>query len=407
MPEEKEQFAFNMQADFKFSKTKLTLQQEIESVSIHMANHSFVPTMRMTFFISTKYRNMLLMPYTVILRIIEKNMAEDERTVMEQEWLSYGQHANDIKRESGKENRPDIIKVTHEFIAKDVFAAINTLVGGLYENTTVKNIIQQLWNSTNHGKTNLEINDLDNKETYDQIWVPNNKFFKNLSYLSQEYGMFIVPPVMYSDGNTVYIKSLNNATKEKALELYVDTPENEQRKLKVDKGQYYIGKPPTIQNSFNSISSIIPKKIVVTKKSQSELYESDEIDVIELIKSLRFVDSTDVFEEFLDKIVIPKTHIYVDHSNLYSLKESIASIVMNTVKPLDIQISHPFRFSHWYIGRKVILKYNHLEYKMGTEITFFVSELDFVISRTASKRVQGNIYAKLNCVSTKNAFIGG
>lgn len=406
MPEEREQFAFNIKADFKFSKTKLTLQQEIEKVIISMRNHQFVPKMTMTFYISTKYRNMLLMPYTVNLRIIEKNRAEDERTVMENEWLSYSQSTPDLHREIEQSSRPDIIRVTHTFIAKDTFSAVNTVIGGMYEKTTVKDVIQDMWTKTNHGIVNLEISKLDNTETYDQIWIPNNKFFLNLSYISQRYGMFNVPPVMYSDANTVYIKSLNEATKEKALELYSDLPTEEQNKLKVDNGQYYLHRMPQLENSFNNISSTIPKKIVLCKRSNSTLYEEEEIDVIELIKSLRFVDSTDSFDIFLDNIVAPKTKIYLDQTNIYSLKESLASIIMNTVRPMSVNISHPFRFHHWYIGRKAILKYKHLEYQIGSEITFFVSGLDFIISRKASKRVQGNINATLSCVSTRNAFIG-
>jgi hypothetical protein len=407
MAEEREQFAFNIKADFKFAKTNLTLQQEIETVVINMRNHQFVPKMTMTFYISTKYRNMLLMPYTVKLRIIEKNRAEDERTVMENEWLSYNQSTPDLHMGMEQSSRPDIIKVTHTFIAKDTFSAVNTVIGGLYEKTTIKDVIQDMWNKTNHGTVNLEISKLDNNETYDQIWIPNNKFFLNLSYISQRYGMFNIPPVMYSDVNSVYIKSLNEATKEKALELYSDLPVEEQSKLKVDQGQYYLHRMPQLENSFNNISSTIPKKILLCKRSNNTLYEEEEIDVIDLIKSLRFVDSTDSFDEFLDSIVIPKTKIYLDQTSTYSIKESIASIIMNTVKPLSVNISHPFRFHHWYIGRKAVLKYKHLDYQMGSEITFFISGLNFIISRKASKRVQGTISATLSCVSTRNAFIGG
>ncbi len=406
MVEEREQNAFNIKAEFKFSKTSVTLQQEIEEIIINFKNHQLVPKLTMTFYIHPKYRNMLLMPYTVKLRIIEKNKFDDERTLMENEWLSYGQHMPDFHREAKPSSRPDLLKITHTFVAKNTFSAVNTVVGGLYENTTISDVIQSLWNKTNHGNVTLEMSKLDNIETYDQIWVPNNKFFINLAYLSQRYGMFIVPPVIYSDGNKVYIKSLNEATKEKALELYSDLPEEEQSKLKVDNGQYYLHDLPQLQNSFNNVSSTLPRKIVLCKRSDKKLYEEEEIDVVSLIRSLKFVDSTDAFDEFLDKIVIPKTKIYLDQTNTYSIKESLASIIMNTVKPMSVNIYHPFRFNHWYIGRKVLLKYQNLDYKMGSEITFFVSGLDFIITRRQTKKLTGMISATLSCVSTRNAFVG-
>jgi hypothetical protein len=402
------QSAFDIKAEFKFTKTSLVLQEEILEVAFIMQNHKLVPRMKMNFRIDNRYRNLLLMPYTVHVIIVEKNMGETERTLIDSEWLSFGQAVIDIHREADLSSRPDVINVRHEYVAKDAYTGVNTVVGGLYENVKVIDVINSLWSKTNHGKLRLNVSNLDNSEKYEQIWIPNNKFFVNLAYISQRYGMFNIPPIIYTNlhDNVAYIKSLNDATTEKALELYGDLPQEDQDKIRIDDGQYFLPNLPSLTNSFNSIAALIPKKITLCKKSDTGLYKESEIDVMSLIRSMKFVDSVDSFENYLDKIVQPNTKIYLDQSNEYSLRESIASIILNTVKPISVRISQPFRFPHWYIGRKVVLKYKHINYKIGSEITFFISGIQFNIKRTKVKNAQGTINVMLNAVSTHDAYAG-
>ncbi len=409
MPSEDiKQIAFDIKAEFKFTKTTITLQEEILDVAFIMQNQKLVPRMHMRFRIDNRYRNMLLMPYSVHIVVIEKNMGESDRTLIDSEWLSYGQAIIDIHREANISSRPDIINVSHEYVAKDAYTGVNTVVGGIYDNAKVIDVINSLWAQTNHGRLKLDVSKLDNQEKYEQIWIPNNKFFINLSYISQHYGMFNIPPVIYTNlhDNTAYIKSLNEATSDKALELYGDLPVDEQEKIRIDDGQYFMPNLPQMSNSFNNIAALLPKKITLCKKSDSKLYNKSEIDVINLIRSIRFIDSVDTFANYLDTAVQPNTKIYLDQPNEYSLRESIASIILNTVKPISVRIPQPFRFTHWYIGRKVMLKYKHVNYKMGTEITFIISGIQFRIKRTKVKRAQGFIDVMLNAVSTHDAYVG-
>jgi hypothetical protein len=210
--------------------------------------------------------------------------------------------------------------------------------------TVVNNLINENFNKTG---IKVHLNDIDNKETYEQVIIPPGSFANNLKYLQKVYGLYNNGLRFFTDFKDAYITD-----KQKAV---VDPPDDE--KIPDVKLEFFSPNDPQLQ-SFTSKNmthldeaaktyimrtSIIPK-IIDKATSQKELLgetikvfgssvqKHAEIDCIDMTFGTGFNDPEKPKEVFYwDKYGKPMTS-----SELKAVASQDFKTI--TVKPLNIDL---------------------------------------------------------------------
>lgn len=406
MGEARADSSFEIEAVFTFSNGKsLTLSDALESVAFKYSNGLFIPNLQMSFIIDTAFSNALMMPYTVHLTIIEKNIFNDEKTFFVSDWLSFTHNNATIRRNDEKFQDATRVLVTNDYVSKDMFAACNTYVGGIFRQKKLKDIVTSLWDNTNHGSTTITVDKFDNMETYDEVWVPNLKFFQALGYLTRTYGFFESHPMIFTglkkSKQTFYVSTINEMVKkEDPVKLFYIRSGSEPEKHKIDNCEYVVHSLPDLKHDFQGASATFNKKIPVIKHSRDKFFEEEELDVVNIARAESHVTNTDLFDNFLGKYVDPATVVSIPNADMYSIKESVSMVLGNTTQTVSIKIDEPFRLSHWSPGRKVIVDTGG-EIYMAEDVTYYISSTVYTFQRAGGKKWRGLIKTDLNTTSPK------
>lgn len=397
------QLGFTVICKMKFEKLEITLNDQIKAVMFNMGNYSLIPTVDIEFYTESKHANMFMQPYKIELTILEQNKDKEPRTVMQGEFLSITNFAELQKREPGPpQNRLDRVNIKHRYVLLDAYSMYHTIVGGIYKKQNIKNVIQDLWNKTSKGKLQLEMGNFDNKEMYEQVWIPDLKFGDCLKYIDQHFGEYDILAMIYATWDKLIIKSINEFT-EKPITLYLREA-NENNDFSIDNYEYATYKLPETINEFNSAATNIPKKIRMLKHTTDKIFEEEEVDVVQNLRKHANIDQTDTYDAVLGKYIDPEVNVIAANPNLMIVKKDLSRTTVHTSNPETIQIPDPFRFPHWYVGRKVDISSNHLVYT-GLDTKFYISKLIFDIKQDDKKKWQGFIHATLETASTRNIKI--
>lgn len=392
---------FKVKADLEWPKTKekMKLTTQLRNVNFSIANGVLIPMLEMVFHINTANTNKFLEPYHVKLIITELNMKDEQRTVAQGEFASLTNSFGLIDREPGQATRPDDIIVTQKYVLKDAYSFCNTCIGGVFEQQTMEQMIQVLWNQTEHGKMTLKLGKFDNKIKYEDYWVPDLSFTNALRMLSQYGGFYNTLPIIYSDFQNLYITSLNEI-KDKPITLYLRTS-NSKTQINADNLKYGVHHYPTFSSVANMLAAKLPLNLEIITYPDDTLYKVEELDFVEHIQQMKTFTTTDLIKNHFDKDVKTNNMIVAPNPNLHNIKEVLSQLAVNTVKPSMVHIADSFRFPHWTIGRKVKLDTTHRMYS-SLDLNFYIQKLNFKLSQKENHRWDGTIDVSLNTVSTKH-----
>lgn len=395
------QLGFNVDATLKFQNKELKLDREISLVKIHLGENILVPTLQMTFYVDSSLTNQLFKPYTVDLTIVERNGKADDKTYITGTFLSFSNKTDMVKREPDKPTRVDRVKITHTYLLQSAYAMSNTHTGGLFHSKTIKNVIQTIWPKVNYG-LQLNLGNFDETDVYEDIFLPNESFAYLLRYMSQYYGFYSNVPLIYTDLKSFNIKSINEI-KDPPITLYLRESATE-KEIKIDQLKYGVYTLPVFQNAINRIVTQLPKKMNIIKNEKSTLFSIEELDMKNHLRSIDVVQNTDLYDNYFNKFIEPNVNFLSNKASLLPLKENISSILINTVKPTRLSIPDPFRFNHWFVGRKVKIDLKHLMHS-DLDVTYYVSDLMFNINQNEEKHWRGSIDVLLKTASTRNVEV--
>lgn len=397
-----DQLGFNVTAKLKFDNSEILLDQEITSVRLHISNDLLTPTLQMSFYTDSSLASKLLKPYIVDLTIIERDGKANNKTYITGTFLSLSNTASIVKREPNQQERVDRIHVNHQYILRDAYTLAYTDVGGMYFSQTLKDVLKNLWAKTEHGSLQLNLGNFDNNEKHSYIWVPDFKFNDAIKYISQYYGYYTNFPLIYTDLKQTNIISVNEV-KDEPITLFL-RESTEDHETDIDSLKYAVFQLPTIHNTFNMLATTMPKDINVIKHSKTTLFDMEKINIVSHLRSIDAVQNTDMFDVYLDKNIKPVVSLIASSDNTMVLKENISSILLNTIKPTKVTIPDPFRFNHWFIGRKVKVESKHLMYA-NLDITYYISDLVFSMTNKQNQRWKGSVTAGLKTASTRNVEV--
>ncbi len=396
-----DQLGFNINATLKFQNKELKLDREITSVKIKMGEGILVPSLQMSFYIESSMVNQLFRPYTVDITIVERNGKADDKTYIKGTFLSFSNNANIIKREPNQPIRVDRELITHTYLMQNAYSMANTHTGGLFHSKTIKQVIQSIWPKVSNG-LQLNLGNFDEKETYENIFLPNDSFSTLLRYISQYYGFYSNLPLMYTDLNSFNIKSVNEV-RDTPITLYLREETNE-HKIKIDDLKYAVYVLPKFQNAINRIVTKIPKKMTIIKNELDTLFSVEEFDTIKHLRSEDTVQTTALYDTYFDKFIQPDMTFMSNRPSILPTLENLSTILVNTVKPTKISIPDPFRFNHWFVGRKVKVESKHIIHS-DLDVTYYVSDLTFNIQQNQEKQWRGSIDITLKTASTRNVEV--
>ena len=397
-----DQLGFNVEAKLIFDNTELLLDQEITSINIHIGNNLLTPTLQMSFYAESSLASKLLKPYLVDLTIIERDGRANNKTYISGTFLSLSNTSSMVKREPNLQERVDRMHVHHAYILKDAYTLAYTDVGGMYFSKTLKDIVNNLWSKTEHGSLQLKLGSFENNEKLSSVWVPDLKFGDAIKYISQYYGYYTNFPLIYTDLKQLNIVSVNEI-KEDPITLYL-RESTEEHETDIDSLKYGVFNLPTVHNNFNMVATTMPKELNIIKHSTTKLFDIEKLDIVSHLRSVDVVQNTDLFDVYLDKNIQPVVNLISASDNTMVIKESLSSILLNTIKPTRINIPDPFRFNHWIVGRKVNVETKHLMHA-NLDITYYISDIVFNLSNTQNQRWRGSVNVELKTASTRNVEV--
>ncbi len=399
--EVKDAAAWDVEATFKLVKSEVKLKGSLDRLSINVANDRLVPRMTLKYHISNTYGSQLSMPHTVNLVIKEKNMENMVKTYLKAEWLPLSLTSGNIRREENGPKRAEMMLMNQAYVLKDAFTCVNSMVGGIYEKTTVEKVIKELFNKTSHGKLKIKIGQLDNQKQYEQIWIPNMKFHEALNYIRKSFGMFENRTIIHCDLETLHVESIND-NKEQDIRFIVRGVEDNSEDYNVDNRDYLVAEVPTMQNVMGQMISMLPKKIKHVMPQTDILFKKDEIDVISHLKKLSVIDNAEMFEKFIEDLGNkPETLIDTQNFEDLSLKETLSTLMSKNVKPFVTTIQEPFRLNQWTIGGKVFNKLQQTT-RFSEKIKMYIDAWTLRLERQNQGRISGELDVVLKTGSLKN-----
>lgn len=395
--------SWDLEMEFKFCKGKpVKLSNEINSISITYDNYLYVPRLAAEFYLDTKHCGMLMMPYEITLTIVEKGTVNRPTSVLKTEWLSLEQKSENIRREEEISDRPDRSLLKKVYIQKDPYSVVTSKVGGLWEDVTVFDVVEELWGQTNHGSLELVIDRPEDEESKPLICIPKLEFHRALNYLASHYGLYNTQPMVYTEENKFFITTTNKRIKAyKDIKLATEAAGTNTKVYKLDKREYCVPQVPSFSNTFNTLGGVFAKETSVITRTSSLMYGRDSINMEEILNAQKHVDTTDIFDDFTEKFNKPETMAVSGQADVNALKENYSAMLTNATQPFTVKIPEPFRLSHWKIGSKVQIEPNHASQISG-QVTGYVSNMTLSIKRTDSKRLKGFIHANVKLASTKN-----
>jgi hypothetical protein len=395
---------FDVKASIKFTQTKQEYVVHVDGVEIQFMNNQLVPKLNLTYNIDSKFSSMLQMPYEIELDIREKNMFKEERSALKSTWVNTSFDSPFLRRESSLQNRAENMKICHQFFHKDGYALVNSEVFGTYEKKTLKAILNDLWGQTNHGSLQFDLGKLacgGDSAKLDQIGIPNMKFHQALNFLSQKLGFFEEIPILGVDKDKLICKSINDACKEKPITIELISGDGSETNINVDERRYTIIKFPTFNSNFQQMSGVIPKSFNTVKHSKKKLYEEEKIKTEDVLRSIKTVDTTDIYTKYLEKNADPKSYLVLPNNRTQNAKESIALLTGGTVEPITLNLKEPLRLDHFKLGTKVQMKTKQDVY-MCDDISFYISGYTFALNKDSGKRWEGTVNLILQTASTRD-----
>lgn len=393
---------FDVNVTMYYSKKTIDISNNVTSISISLGGNKLIPKLYIKYGIDSSMMDQLQIPHKLIVKIVEKNVQNDPRTVIpETEWVNVTYNTKRTRREETAVDRLDFVEIESVFVLYSSFILSNSSVYGLYSNKKISIILNDLWNQTAHGKLKLNMETIDNIFVYPQILIPPMKFNQALHLISKK-GTFDDIPIIYSDLFEFNITCVSKLIqKYKPINLLI-TGGDTTKTADINNREYSLMSFPQIQSNIHSLISMFPKKINILMKKRNQFKDfKTTINTIDLIKSMSHVDCIDIFNDNLEVLMKPEMTISLNDDEFISFKESIYTVLGKAIDNVKIKIPAPFRLNHWNIGNPVNVKSSIYAYK-GLDIKMYITELSIVLNNTDNKIWGGYIDATLSTASTRN-----
>ena len=206
---------YNIKATLKLGPVKkrvvIDISRFVKTISYSIVNFEFLPSVEMTFILSTYYTNLLANPYELDLEILEKggNSGTDvPRSKLSGTFVAFPSEVTTINKSNDSDDASRI-EVTEVFFPKDISSTINSETTLSLSNTTLLDAIKKLFKGSCSGSTKLKCGKFNNNTSIPYVVLARDKLFPHIKNLYNKYGFGNNSTAMYADFNNFYIYNVN------------------------------------------------------------------------------------------------------------------------------------------------------------------------------------------------------
>lgn len=226
-------------------------------------------------------------------------------------------------------------------VCRKPYKTMTTLVNNVYENKSIREIVQSITNSLNTQATLEMTNRGENTEKIDQVLVPPLPYDKALLYLDRTFGFFNGPMTKFCKyDNNVHIKNLSSQMKEKStIVIYyiaTDNPNGGDIMTQCNDGIKFYSTYPIISKYIgNSKFTLIAPNLHFIVKPSDRLYSQVDINMPELSKEYGLVSTPRpiLFDSIIDRERYITSHTGYsvdnrddDHFAIANLSKEVSSL---------------------------------------------------------------------------------
>jgi len=351
---------------------------ELQSVNIGYDINSGLPMCKIVFKVDTTLSDQLMSYHTGTLIIVNKNFVENNpEEVFSIELQSVIQGGKYPRREGSDANSHLITTmIPVRYICKNTALLNQNIVGGVYNEKNLTDIIKDLYQQTKC-EIPLKLEELDNKNIYENVFVPQTKFTNAVKVLNNSYGLYNSQLLMFADTfnqndpKSFRITSTNKIKSDDINLISIPDVIGEEKKKSISTKTYYTYLPININNNFSKIIQKIPKKLNCIALDNDKFFTRKEIKIKDVFNSIGFSDNIDQFEN---------TNSQFEEMNLtcnnrenfdFSISDMLQRIANGAIQTEPILIPPPYLMEHWKIGNIIHYKSMHDAY-IKTDINFFI-----------------------------------
>ena len=364
---------------------------ELQSVNIGYDINSGLPMCKITFKIDTTLSDKLLSYHTGTLIIVNKNFVENNpEEVFSIELQSIIQGGKYPRREASESNSKLMTTmISIRYICKNTAVLNQNKVGGVYNEKTLFDIIKDLYNQTKC-QIPLNIDDFDNKTTYENIFVPQTNFTNAIKVLNNSYGLYDSQLLMFADTfnqNSPMSFRITSTNKIKSDNIDLisipDKNDDNSKKKPISTKTYYTYLPININNNFSKIIQKIPKKLNCISLDNDKFFSRKEIKVSDIFNSIGYSDNADQFSDNDNQPEVMTVACNNKENFDFVVPDLLQRIANGAIQTEPILIPPPYYMEHWKIGNIIHYKSMHESY-VKTDINFFIYGVLYVWSQSKS-----------------------
>lgn len=368
---------YNIKATLKLGPVKkrvvIDISRFVKTISYSIVNFEFLPSVEMTFILSTYYTNLLANPYELDLEILEKggNSGTDvPRSKLSGTFVAFPSEVTTINKSNDSDDASRI-EVTEVFFPKDISSTINSETTLSLSNTTLLDAIKKLFKGSCSGSTKLKCGKFSNNTSIPYIVLARDKLFPHIRNLYNKYGFNNNSTAMYADFNNFYIYNVNeNIVGSKDPIVFYWNKEKLDKKYTINNYHYWIRTPPSISTSTGNNANSYSSEVSLLTHPRHTLYKKTKTKLKKESRKNKTTSQVDSFD-YYDIIKKTKTTIFAGNDTTLPGITKLTNDMSYNITA-DVTVIDPMILTDWVIGRKVKFDTDITDY-FGFDMTGYIS----------------------------------
>ena len=399
---------YNIKAILKLGTEKKRIEIDIsrfvKTISYSIVNFEFLPSVELTFIISTYYTNLLANPYELELEILEKggNSGTDvPRSKVFGKFLAFPSDVTTINK-TNESNDVSRVEVTEVFYPKDISTTVNSETTITINNMTLLDAIKKLFKASCHGSTQLKCGKFSNNKKLPYVVLAKNKLIPHIRNLFNRYGFGNNSTAMYADFSNFYIYNVNeNIIGSKDPLVFYWDKETLTKKYNINNYHYWIRTPPNISTSTGNNSNSYSKEIALIQHPSDTLYKKTTTKLKKEARKNKTTAQVNSFD-YYDVNKKTKTTIFAGNDDTLPGITRLSNALSYNITA-DVTVIDPMILTDWVIGRKVKFDTDVTDY-FGFDMTGYISGYTVTLNSNNGVKWDGTTDITVSIVSN-GAFL--
>ena len=343
---------------FKDETNDIEYSSEIVDLAIGQDVLSSIVMCTIKFSVDTSFLKYFVKQHTGTLTLINKLIYTDEPSEIFMIKLQSVSNVGSAMHREDDQTQSNITLLPVRYMCAEGVKLMNSRVGGVYEDKTLKDIISDLYDQAKVDLP-LKLEDPTNTNTYKSLMVRESSFIEAVRYLNQQFGLydnlFLMFGETFSDEEFNWVINCVNKINREEVDLILTNMQHRARggeAKTIDERTYYTYIPLNIRNNFEQLVKKIPKLAKFTAFDDEKFWKRQDIPFAQTLKEMNFISANKQFDELMEMDTKLYTGTSFDIKD-YAAKDIMQKVGLSAFQVPDITIPNPFKLSHFKIGTPI------------------------------------------------------